>query len=134
MDRRAFISAAAIVPFGGVIMANEVDKEVHLDHMIAIADHTGIAVDDLYDWFRGVDLTQIVENMTAKPSITWSTEQTTAALTGYKAMQTMGHDQPLNPLTRLTEAQFRLKADRAEVKRFITKAPACMDGLKDLVA
>lgn len=92
-----------------------------VDNLIAIKNHTGLPLDDLSDWFCGLnsDVTAtIADNIINIPAQTWNKQQTNAAIVGFRACEAFTKmDSPLVPYFK---RQIDLRADPNEVDRIAT--------------
>lgn len=122
--RRSFVAAAAATPLAALPVSATTrphDHQQEIDNLVAIADHTGLSMDDLADWFRGLHsdvTTQIANNAIDARVRVWEKRQTFSAVLGFKAGEVFQSDP--NPLASYCERQIRLRGDREEVKRVLS--------------
>lgn len=130
MERRAFMTAIAATPLAAAGAA--IDEDAQLDAILAIHDRTGVSIDDLVDWLEGVDVERISQNVKKAPSIVWGPVRTRAAVSSFKSGEILGTG--ADPSAKFSEAQIRMKADPATLKKYLANFersaehyPALMD-------
>jgi hypothetical protein len=118
MKRRSFIAASATVPLIALpVAASPYSGQKHLEHLLTISRQTGLSPEDLADWFQGVDLTRVVENVEKSPGLRWGPVRTRSAIQTYKWGEIMTD---INPTQNYLETQIRRKADMDAAARCLT--------------
>jgi hypothetical protein len=119
INRRAVLAALPAAPLVALPVASVAqashDEDDMLDYLIAIAFHTGLTLDELFYWFRGIHsevVGRIMQNALKAPLPQWGKSATRSAVIGFKASEIFAHVK--NPLSEYCERQIRIRADRAE--------------------
>jgi hypothetical protein len=133
MKRRSFIAASATAPLIALpLAASPYSDQQHLEHLFAISRQTGLSPENLVEWFQGVDLTRVVENVERAPAIKWGPVRTRSAIQTYKWGEIMTDN---NPTQDYLESQIRRKADMDAAARCLsnfTNSGQFHPGLMDL--
>ena len=121
LTRRSLLAAAATTPLVALpVAASAFDKTDTTDLILAIGHHTGLSLNDLAHWFKGIDpdtIGQIMFNILKAPIKIWSYEQTRSAVTAVKTGEIFkDRMRAENPTLPHTLRQIALRGDRAAMK------------------
>ncbi len=120
LNRRSFITTAAIAPLAGVAMAGNFNEDDNLELLDAIHNHTGLSLDELADWFDGIPtamLEKIMYNVLTAPVEKWSYQQTILATMSVKVCEIP--DTNIAPNQAYNVRQVVLKGNRAAIKKIV---------------
>jgi len=121
LTRRALLAAAATTPLVALpVAASGADGSEIKALTIVLADHTGLSLDDLACWFKGLSpdtLRRIQENIHAAPGKKWTYDQTFAAVVAINTGEIFqGRMKAKNPTLPYALRQIALKGNRAALK------------------